>query len=236
MSDFATRSDIQDLRRIRRTRQLALAILNRAKEAGIPQQYMRINQDKFLQILNSDFHGKFSEMQSFVEKIYNEPDFLLNRNFISIDGGNFESREIAGFAILFRIIAYDKIGLCYGCEKLRHRFETINSTSHITRNDLAEQLGNYDVLFLEELDKKKFSPHFDVGSFFDEVLIDRIHESKPTIVTFSSPVVSEEVTASRMNKLASDGELDSGCGKHLAWLSLTPKTTDKILRIRVNLL
>jgi len=234
MSDFSQRFDIQDIRRLRRARQLALAILNRAKEAGIPKQYMRINQDKFLQILNSDFHGKSLETKSFVEKIYNDPDFLLNRHFISIDGGNFEARETAGFAVLFRILAYDKIGLCYGCEKLRHQFETINSTSHITRNDLAEQLRSYDVLFLEELDKKRFSPHFDVGSFFDEVLMDRIHESKPTIVTFSSPVVSGEVTASRMNKLASDGELDSGCGKHLAWLSLTPKTTDKILRIKVN--
>jgi hypothetical protein len=56
----------------------------------------------------------------------------------------------------------------------------------------------------------------------------------PTIVTFINPIISEKPTEATKVAMASEGKLDSGCGRHLAWLSLTPQTTKSVLRIRVK--
>ena len=221
--DFGDREDMQDIMKLRRARQLAVAILKRSRDAGIPEKYMRLNQQVFASVLDPDFHGgKVRGINAFATSVYKEPDFLLKRDFIAIDGGNFESRQVAGFAVLFRLIAYDKIGQCVNCDSLIHKFQTINSTSEITRNDLAEEVKSYDVLFINEFDKLRFSPHFETGSFFDEVLAERINMERPTIVTFVNPIIADA------------GDCDSGCGRHLARLGLIPQTTKSVLRIRVK--
>lgn len=232
VKDFSQRDDIQAIIRLRRARQMAVAILKRSRNAGIPVKYMRLNQEKFSEILDPEFHGgKVRGVGSFATSIYKDPDFLLKRDFIAIDGGDFDARQMAGFAVLFRMIAYDKIGQSLNCNSLIHKFQTINSTEDITRNDLAEEIKGYDVLFINEFDKLQFSPHFETGSFFDEVLSERINRERPTIITFFSPIASEKIS---QEKMAADGQLDSGCGRHLAKINLTPQTTKSVLRIRVR--
>jgi len=221
----------EEIAKLRRARQMAVAIIRRSREAGIPEKYMRLRQEEFASILDPDFHGGPKKgVPAFASDIYTKPDFLMKRDFIAIDGGNFEARQKAGFAVLFRMIAYDKRGQCFICDSLRHKFQTINSTEEITRNDLTEEIKSYDIVFLNEFNRHSFDPHFEHGSFFDEILTERINMERPTIVGFVNPISSIE----DREKLAEAGKLDSGCGRHLAWLSLTPQTTKSVLRIRVK--
>ena len=221
--------------KLRRARQMALAIIKRGREAGIPEKYLRIKPDEFSKVIDPSFHGGPVEgVPPFIEKIYKQPDFLLNREFIAIDGGDDSSRFKAAYAILFRIIAYDKRGQFFGCESLMHKFQTINSTESITRNDLAEELKSYDILMIGEFNKLGFSPHFETGSFFDEVLSDRIATARPTIITFASPISSVKPTQENLEKMAAQGKLDTGCGRILHRLTLTSETTESVLRVRVK--
>jgi len=234
MSGFSDREDIRDIAKLRRARQLAFATIKRGRDAGIPDKYLRVPQDKFAEALNREFHGGANGVQSLSGSIYNDPDFLLHREFIAIDGGDSEARTFAGCAILFRMIAYDKIGKFWDCNALGHKFQSINATSEITRNDLAEELKSYDVLFLADVRKKDFGPHFESGSFVDEVLSDRIYSEKPTIVAFYNPIASSKPSVKEMEKRAAEGALESGYGDRLAYVTLTPQTTKTILRVRVD--
>lgn len=229
------KSDDQYIAKLRRARQMAAAILIRGREAGIPKQYMRMKQSEFASILDSSFHnGPVKGVPAFASDIYSKPDFLLKRNFIVIDGGNFEARQMAGFAILFRMIAYDKRGLSITSDSLLHKFQSFNATENISRNDLAEEIKSYDLIFINEFDELRFKPHFEHGSFFDEVLTERINMGRPTIVGFVNPISSEKLTQENKEKKAMEGKLDSGCGRHLARLALIPQTTQSVLRIRVK--
>ena len=232
--DFSQREDIQTIIKLRRARQMAVAILKRGRDAGIPEKYLRINQKTFSEVLDPDFHGgSVRGVPAFAKDVYSNPDFLLKRDFITIDGGDLDAsaRNIAGFAILFRMIAYDKRGKYCSCESVKHKFQTINSTEDITRNDLAEELKAYDILMLSEFNKSGFNPHFETGSFFDEVLGERSTRGYPTIITFAAPIVSKKMSQEEMAK---DGQMDSGCGRQLAMLNLTPQTTKNVLRVRVK--
>jgi hypothetical protein len=230
--DFSQREDIQSIIKLRRARQMALAIIKRGRDAGIPEKYMRINQKTFSDVLDPDFHGgSVRGIPAFADSIYHDPDFLMKRDFISIDGGDTNTRNIAGFAILFRMIAYDKRGKYCSCVSLKHKFQTINSTEDINRNDLAEELKVYDILMLSEFDKSGFNPHFETGSFFDEVLGERSTRGYPTIITFVSPIISKKLSQEEM---ARDGQMDSGCGRQFAMLNLTSQTTKNVLRVRVK--
>jgi hypothetical protein len=225
----------ENLLKLRRARQMALAIIKRGREAGIPEKYLRLPPSSFVSVLDPDFHhGPVRGVTDFTDKIYKQPDFLMNREFIAIDGGDDASRFKAAYAILFRIIAYDKRGQFFGCESLMHKFQTINSTENITRNDLAEELKSYDILMIGEFNKMGFSPHFETGSFFDEVLSDRIAKARPTIITFTSPISSETPTQENLEKMAAQGKLDTGCGRILHRLTLTSETTESVLRVRVK--
>lgn len=231
MDDFQKREDVQEIIRLRRARQMALAMIKRGREAGIPDKYLRIFPDKFSEVLSPEFHGgKVRGVSSFCDNIYKDQNFLMSRDFISIDGGDVNNRNIAAFAILFRIISYDKRGSYVSCDSLVHKFQTINSTENITRNDLAEELKAYDVLMIGECDRSRFNPHFETGSFFDEVLSDRLTRGVPTIISFVNPISAE----TSLEKASIDGKLDSGCGRNIAKLCLTPKTTESVLRIRVK--
>ncbi len=231
MQDFQDREDFKEIAKIRRARQMALAMIKRGREAGIPDKYSRIGPDIFSEVLAPEFHGgKVRGISAFSDSIYKDPPFLLKRDFITIDGGDVHYRNVAGFAILFRIIAYDKRGSYFNCDSLVHKFQTIHATEDMDRNDLAEELKKYDVLMIGECDRARFSPHFETGSFFDEVLSDRITRGLPTIITFVNPISSE----GNIEKASIDGKLYAGCGRNIAKLCMTPKTTDTVLRIRVK--
>lgn len=233
--NFSNREDIKAIMRLRRARQMALAIIKRSREAGIPDKYMRLKESVFASLLDPDYHGgPIKGVPVFAHNVYNEPDFLMKKDFIAIDGGTTEERLMAGHAILFRMIAYDNAGKYYDCISLAHKFQTINSTDEITRNNLADTLKLYDALFLSEFDALQFNPHFEAGSFLDEVLAGRINQEMPTIVTFCNPIVSERMTPEKKTQMAIEGKLDAGGGRYLALLSLTPQTTRSVLRIRVK--
>jgi hypothetical protein len=212
-----------------RARQMVLAILYKAKEAGIPDKFMRINEDTFSKLLSPEYHGKSEGVKEFAHSLYNDPEILLNRDFITIDGGNYEARKMAGFAILFRMIAYDKSGMYKDCNWLINKLQTINSMEGMTRNNITEELKPYGVLYVGEFLKKGFSPHFETGRFFDEIFTERIDNSLPTIISFVDPISNKS-----MSEKADDGDLNMDCGRYLASLSVTGMTTNKVLRIRVK--
>jgi len=211
----------------RRVRQVALAILERAKEANIPDKYSRINKDSFTQLL----YPEFKNINLVADFVYNTPEKMLKKDFVVIDGGSEENRLRVGFAILFKLIISDKNGLYRDCGELWHKFQNINFNEGFNRNEIAEDLKDYDVLFIGEFDRKVFNPHFESSSFFDEILADRINNSRITIVSLVNPI--EDVTKTQEEKAAS-GELVSSCGKYLTRLS-TGKDSESIYRIRVKI-
>ena len=230
--DFS--ESMQDIVKLRRARQLALAIIRRSEDAGIPSKYSRIDKQTFSSLLSPEFHGNTKGVESFSQSVYKDQEFLVTRDFIIIDGGNFNSRQMAGFALLFRMIAYDKTGKYVDTDSLRHKFQTLHSTENLYRNDLAEDLKDQEVLFMGEFDGKKNDVHFEIGSFFDEVLTDRINSSSPTIISFVSPISTEKMTEAQKEIAAMNGKLDAGCGKHMARLANASETNSRILRVRVK--
>jgi hypothetical protein len=225
---FSENPEMIRIQRERRARQLAKAFWERIKIAEIPPEYCRIKEDKFRSLLSPEFHG--TELESFSKNIYDNPIDLMTKKYILIDGGNEHGRLSAAFAILFSIIVHDKWGIYKDCVYLKNKFQTINATDSITRNQLIDEIKEYDVLFIGEFCRRFFNPHFESGDFMDELLGYRTMHSLPTIITFIDPIASIK----DKEKLAAQGMLNSDCGKHFARLCLEDKTTDKILRIRVK--
>ncbi len=218
-----------EIEKIRRARQLALATINRAKAANIPLDSLRIKEDTFLDFLAPEFYSGKDETKRFANSVYNNPSFLTGRKFITIDGGDYTVRGKAGYALLFRMIAYDRTGMYCSCGELIHKFQTFGSVEEITRNDLADQLKEYGVLFIGEFDRRVFRPHFESKEFFDEVLEHRINFNKPTIVSCTLPIVEKNEI-----ERAADGELAADCGRYLWSVAISHQTTNEILRIRVK--
>lgn len=210
----------------RRARQVASAILERAKAANIPDRYSRINKESFRQLL----YPEFKPINEVANYVYDKPLELLKKDFALIDGGSEESRLKAGFAILFRLIACDKNGTYRDCGELWHKFQNISFAKGFSRNEIAEELKEYDVLFIGEFDRKSFNPHFESSSFFDEVLSDRINNARITIVSLVHPIEDNTKTKEQQ---AAEGELVSSCGKYLTRLS-TVKAASNIYRVRVK--
>jgi len=207
-------------------RHMALAIIRRGRDARIPENCLRIKEDAFKEVLSPEYH----DVAKFANDVYNNSNFLLKRKFISIDGGNSETRLKAAYAILFRMIAYDKIGMYCDCVETGHRFQSIRSNEEITRNDLAEELKGYDILLIGEFDRTQFKPHFETAEFFDEVLGHRVNYSKPTLVTSVSAIVE----TSKENRAAS-GKSVSDAGRYLSQLAIAANTTDNVLRVRTRI-
>jgi len=178
--NYSEQPEIQLLIRNKRVRQLACAILQRAKDAGIPKDFLRIDERSFADVLCPNYHKNIKE---FASVIYNDSN-ILKRKFIVIDGGSGipTNRKTAGFAVLFLLLANDLRGNYIDCDSVRHKLQTINSTVDITRNDLVEEYKSYDVLFLSEVDRDRFTPHFESDSFMDEILNYRSDNDKPTII------------------------------------------------------
>ena len=203
-----------------RAKELALAFIERGQDAGIPPKYLCLNESVFKSVLDESYHGE--NLDKLCSEVYKNPNWLLSRPIILIDGGDIESRKKAGFAILFRIISFDRRGLYNNCHDLTKKFQSFDSTLDVSRNDLAEELKTYDVLFISEFSRSHFSPHCETGSFFDEVLGHRIDFNRTTIISSSEPIS------------ASNPILNKDCGEYMANLSIKEKFTDSILRIRVK--
>jgi hypothetical protein len=210
----------------RRVNSQALAILGRAKTAGIPKKYTRIGPDRFAEILCEKFHG---DTKKFTHSLYNNADQLFKKQFIIIDGGDLYSRKEAGFALLFRMIACDKIGKYVDCSQLASEFQSIRFEKGANRNDIVSELQKEEVLFINEVNKRKFNVHFDSGIFFDQLLEKRDDYNRPTILTFSSPLESSG-GFSEGNAIT-----DDRCGAYLALLSHADlKKSTNVFRIRVK--
>lgn len=227
MVDFLEQPEMELLRKARRARAQALAIIRRGRDAKIPERFLRIDEESFRNLLCEKYHKDLQKLSSF---IYNDANHLLEKSFIAIDGGNTDIRKRAGFALLFRLIACDKFGLYMECSSLVHKLQSIKSTSEISRNDLVEELKSYDILFISEFSRSIFKPHWESGEFFDEILSHRENYSKPTIISFSEPMK----TLGDLEKEAAKEGFNKDCGIYLAGLLYKEKQTDSVFRVRVK--
>ena len=201
--DFASDPEIKDMIDARDAKRKALAFLRRGRTAHIPSEHMRVNKDQFSELLDADYIERNSKAykdifgedysakdpKSFSEYLYDNADKLLNTNYIVIDGGNAEARRRAGCALLFRLILCDKWGIYKECSKLAHVFQTVHvDGSDPHRNDLANELSKYGIVFMAEFYTQLMNVHFDTGTFFDEVFVARRYANKPTIISFVEPI------------------------------------------------
>jgi len=213
----------------RRLNAQALAILRRAKDADIPPSEMRIGEATLKSILCPNYHNGQEGIDELCHSIYHKADDLFNKQFIVIDGGDIIDRRKAGFALLFRMIACNYNGKFRSCSELTHQFQTINSTAELSRNDLADELKSYDVLFIDEFRRELIRTGFEIHWFLDEILSQRDLLRKPTIITFGNPLAGDD--KSQINLLTSVSDF----GNYLCMLSHSDvKQNDKIMRIRVR--
>ena len=225
--DFSKTNEMVERSRQLKCRQAALALLKRAKEV-IPERYLRIQKETFKNVL---FKPYYKDVTVFSDFVYDNFDGMNKVRAILIDGGNETTRDIASFAVLFRLITWDNFGLYKDCSELSHKLQTINSTENFNRNDISDELKTFDVLFIREFNKRQFKVHFDAGDFLDEILSHRKNRDLFTIISFTDAInTSNQIT-------------DNVCGYHLADLSSKEycDTNDKfknpaneILRIRVK--
>jgi hypothetical protein len=214
----------EDLAKKRRAFTQARAIIQRGKNAGIPDKYLRVKETEFSSLLCDKFHG---DVKKFSKLVYSEPGMLFKKSFIVIDGGDNYKRKKAGFAILFRMIACDKFGKYYDCKQLSGEFQTIKG-SYDYRNDIIKDVKREGILFINEFNPKNFSAHFDSGMFFDQLLEHRDDYSKPTIITFSYPL--EKGMLNRGNAIK-----DDRCGSYLSMLSHSDiNKNENVLRIKLK--
>jgi len=195
----------------RRVQQQAFAIIQRAKNAGMPETEMRIKEKQFFEMLDLEFykeHGMSKEkVIEMCHELYTIPARLLNVHFAIIDGGDSYLRKRAGFALLFRGIAWDKVGMHNSFGNASHRLQSIRSLGEgeMTRNEFANDLKEYDILFLSEYNNSLFVKGFDTGSFADEILEDREINGKITIISFQNALAvkgyeNQNNSASDMSK------------------------------------
>jgi len=173
----------------RRVLALANAIIKRAKAAGIPDKYMRINQVEFTKLLDENYHSNISTLSDFV---YKTPLKLLEKEFIVIDGGSVVGRKKAVFAILFRLIACDKYGEHWDSTNLSRQIRDgkINSDG-LYRNDTISRLRVTDVVSIGDILLNDFPTTFDTGRFYDAFLSHRDDYVKTTILSFGNPINSK---------------------------------------------
>lgn len=165
----------------------AKASIQRAKDAGIPNKYMRIPPKVFMSLLDPHYHKSPKETTEF---IYKKPLELLKKEFIVIDGGSLIERQKAAYAIMFRLIACNKRGICVQNSQVSHQLQTLKSLGNLSRNDVTEEMRSTDILFLSEIISKDFANGFDTGRFYDEFLGYRDDHVKPTILSFYRSLVS----------------------------------------------
>lgn len=218
----------------RRVVQQAKAVYKRAKNAGIPDKFLRIGRKDFLPLLDPHYHKDNSkkDRKKLTSFIYDHPLKLLKKEFVIIDGGNIVSRKKAGFAILFRLICCDRIGMFKNGTELAHQLQSIQAFSYgISRNDITEELRQADVLFISEVSKKDFIKNFETGRFFDEILSYRDDHSKPTIISLITPMPQNVNMENEANIMT---EMDQ-FGQYMCSVSQADLNNDeRFLRIRVK--
>ena len=125
-----------------------LAILQRGRDAGIPERYLKIPEESFRDLLDKNYH---KDVKGFASLAFNKAEEkLFKRPFILIDGGDVENRRKAAFALLFRMIACDKRGSYKTCQELIHKFQTIKVEEGTNRNQYADDLKIYDIMLMTE--------------------------------------------------------------------------------------
>lgn len=204
----------EQMSKARRIQSQALAILRRTKEAGIPEDNMRIPQDVFRQLLHDEFYKERNQNPDKIANLaYNHPEKLFNKRFILIDGGDMLGlkRKKAGFALLFRMMACDKSGKHEQGRQMVHFLNTaFISPNAIPRHEYVESLQNYDVLFISELSLGDFNSKFEGGSYMDDLLEYRYSHGLTTILSFTKNIFLTEG--------GQDGIIDTVCGRYLQQL------------------
>lgn len=165
--------------------QMAKAMLQRADEAGIPKEYRSIGPDKLKTILCNRYH---KDIEGLVQKIYTEPNFLISKKVIAIDGGNLLQRKRAGFALLFRIITFDNVALY---KDFNETTETLKQFNSVESAEIMNSMKKADHLFIGELRTHVLqAPPKSIAMLWDSIFEKRYDTEKTTIVSFSSPLPS----------------------------------------------
>ena len=213
----------------RRVLAQANAAIQRARNAGIPDKYMRIKQSVFECMLDTYYH---KDTKSVSEFIYKSPLNLLKKEFIIIDGGESIDRKKAAFAIFFRLIACDRSGVCMVNSSLTHKLQSLNRSEFGEhRNDVTESMRNADLLLLFETQQSDFTNGFDTGRFYDEILGFRDDHVKPTIITFANALSSSATMETDKNSWVDQTRYGQYIG--LAGQSDSRKDT-RFFRVRVK--
>ena len=207
----------------RRINNLILAFIKRGREAGIPNSEIRIGKDEFKSLLDKDY---YLNTEDFASGIYSNSKTLMSKSFILIDGGDMYSRRKAGFALLFRMITFDYSGKHVSCSDICHKLQIASSNPSINRNEIADELKDYDSLLLTEFYPSLFQKGFEVQTFWDEILESRDIAGKPTIITFVNPISKDEIF------MLSDISL---YGQYMCMLSQTGSNPlSNVLRVRIG--
>lgn len=170
----------------------ARAAIKRAKNAGIPDKYLRINKKNFVSLLDNHYHDNVEEVANF---IYDKPIELLKKEFIIIDGGDTISRKKACYAIMFRLISCEKNGISKINSDIANVFQELNRNFDSDgKNETVSYLKSTDLLLLMEAQISDFRTNFNTGRFYDVILSHRDDFVKTTIISFSSPLASNKMT------------------------------------------
>jgi len=175
----------------RRTLALAKNYLKRVMNAGIPERYWAIKSDAFTSILDKGYileKDYYKDLGQFTNYIYDNVEDVCRLPFVLIDGGNIESRQFAGFAILFRAIVFDHCGIYKTAHELMNKLSSFQPLEDLSRNEFAESLKEQDILFISEFRQNLFKTRADVGGFLDEILSERANNNRATIISFSYPL------------------------------------------------
>ena len=176
--------------------------MKRAADAGIPEIYQRINKETFRNFLFPAYHTG-DAVDKITDLIYDTPDKLCKIPFIMIDGGDSLARKKAGYAILFRLILFNKIAHAIFGKDLVSRLETFNASNDATlvRVDLVEEMAGFDILFVEEFYHTIFNENRDGGIYMDSLIDTRLRNTRTTVISFSDAISPQE---------------DARCGRYMA--------------------
>lgn len=173
----------------------ALAVLQRARNAGIPEEYLRINKKTFRSYLDEQFYlSKGQTADKVAQVVYDTPEYLFKRKFILIDGGDKGGLIIkkAGFAILFRMIVCDSSGEYSDGRGLINKLRTGWVSDQGSRIDIADRMKGQEILYIDGLSYKHFragdKAYYEAGVFMDEILEYRMLNGLTTILSFDNTI------------------------------------------------
>ena len=173
----------------RRLRALVLIILQRAKEAGIPEDFLRIPKDEFKKIISPSYaKSNKTTIDEIANLIYdNTEEFIKKYQFVLISGGTKYERKKAGFAILFKIISCNREGKYELWESFFHALEDFLGSASDSRNAYVNKMSSHHSLFISDFDYKEVNKSKCVaGPFIDEIFEVREDSKLPTIISFAN--------------------------------------------------